>query len=90
MLGFIDFERVEIEILFSGRSVQDFLKIVDEHPMWKIGQVVDKLLSNPGEHKLTYDEAKTILSRLDLSTQSLRLSNISRVGKMSPGYEEAA
>lgn len=89
MSGFVDFDKVDIEVLLSDRSVQDFLKVVDEHPMWKIGQMVDKLSSIPGEHKLTYDEAKTILNRLDLSTQSLRLSNISKARKLSPGYERA-
>lgn len=89
MTGLIDFGTVDIELLLSDRSVQELLEIVDKHPMWKIGQMVDNFSNMPGEHKLTYDEAKTILSRLDLSTQSLRLSNISRVRKMSPGYKKA-
>lgn len=75
----IDYGKVDIEILFSDPSVTEFLKIADEHPMWKVRQMVESLSNIPGVHTLTYEEAKIVLNRLGLSTQSSRIAQISKV-----------
>lgn len=79
MPDIIDYGRVDIEILLKDPSVQDFLKIADEHPMWKVREMVGSLSDIQGRHTLTYEEAKIVLNRLELSTQSLRIAYLSKV-----------
>src|ERR1039458_81636 len=83
MTDFIDFDQVDLETLFSDRAVRQLLLIADKKPLWTIQEMVDNLSEIPGEQALTYKQARTILSRLLLSTQSHRLLRISRMQDLS-------
>lgn len=82
MSGSIDYNNVDIEALLSDQCVRQFLRIVDEHPMWTINEMVDSLSNNQDVKELSYEDAEVILIRLGFSTQGVR-TNTNYSGKES-------
>lgn len=81
-----DFNKVDISILLSDRTVQQLLEIAEEHPDWPIKEMVYAHPKNTGgKQLLTYEQARIILKRLLLSTQTRRLLHQTKIKE----YEEA-
>jgi len=84
----VDFNQAEItQVLRDGR-VRRFLKVVEEHPLWNISQMVDETEAVAGTEALSNEEARIVLHRVGLSSQSARMSNFSRVQELLEQTQE--
>ena len=84
----LDFSTVDITLLLSDPTVQQLLDIATEHPDWTIQQMVANHPKNTrGEKLFTYEQARAILHRLNLSTAWRRKLRFAQIKNWEYGNE---
>jgi cellulose synthase/poly-beta-1,6-N-acetylglucosamine synthase-like glycosyltransferase len=83
MPDLIDYNTIDITVLLSDRTVQRLLDIAERYPEWSIQQMVDSLpKTSEGKAVFTYNQARSILGRLRLSTPARRSLRTYKIREM--------
>ncbi len=77
----LDYKNAQIKHLLEDQSVLSLLEAVKEYPMASIEDLAAKSAVGNSGH-LSVQEARVILSRLEISSQSQRVANFPKVLKM--------